>query len=201
MPINVIEAIRALVRKKREALTPDELSRASEIVVYRFLKSPAANLCLQGPVALYQALPGELDVSSLARHFESKKIPVCYPRIVDRNNGIMEFAAPGDAPEDWQEGPYGIREPHSKLPPVDPKTIPVIIVPGLAFGVQGQRIGQGGGFYDRFLARVPDAIKIALAFDFQLLEDFPNEAERPWDQKMDWILTESRDLRSEWALE
>ena len=52
-----------------------------------------------------------------------------------------------------------------------------MLVPGVAFDRRGRRLGRGGGYFDRFLARVPgDAWKVGLAFDFQLLrEDLPEE--------------------------
>jgi 5-formyltetrahydrofolate cyclo-ligase len=72
----------------------------------------------------------------------------------------------------------------------------LIIVPGVAFGRQGERLGMGGGFYDRFLARIPDVIRVVLAFDFQLLDELEQQH---WDQPVDWIVTETEEVRNERA--
>lgn len=83
---------------------------------------------------------------------------------------------------------FGIMEPKEPfIRPVDPKDIDVILVPGLAFDRNRNRLGHGKGFYDRFLRGVKDdAIKIALAYDFQILDSIPAE---DWDIPMDLIIT------------
>ena len=83
---------------------------------------------------------------------------------------------------------FGIMEPKEPfIRPVDPKDIDVILVPGLAFDRNRNRLGHGKGFYDRFLRSVKDdAIKIALAYDFQILDSIPAE---DWDIPMDLIIT------------
>ena len=83
---------------------------------------------------------------------------------------------------------FGIMEPKEPfIRPVEPKDIDVILVPGLAFDRNRNRLGHGKGFYDRFLRGVKDdAIKIALAYDFQILDSIPAE---DWDIPMDLIIT------------
>ena len=62
-------------------------------------------------------------------------------------------------------------------PPPDPLTIDVVIVPGTAFTRDGHRLGQGGGWYDRFLQTVrPDCVTIGVAFSEQILDEVPVEA-------------------------
>ena len=64
----------------------------------------------------------------------------------------------------------------------------VVFVPGLAFGAQGQRLGRGGGFYDRFLASTgPGITTVGLGYSFQVLEWLPEE---PWDRRLDYVVTE-----------
>lgn len=64
-----------------------------------------------------------------------------------------------------------------------------MLVPGLAFSMDGKRLGKGGGYYDKFLDREPNHLKIALAYDFQLLERIPAEEH---DQTVNYIVTEER---------
>ncbi|MBZ4688351.1 MAG: 5-formyltetrahydrofolate cyclo-ligase [Clostridia bacterium] len=92
-------------------------------------------------------------------------------------------------PEDLQCGAYGIMEP-CEIKPVRPEEIDLVLVPGVAFDVNGNRLGYGAGYYDRFLARLrSDATTIALAFEMQILDNvFPEEHDVP----MDYIITEER---------
>jgi 5-formyltetrahydrofolate cyclo-ligase len=71
----------------------------------------------------------------------------------------------------------------------DPTSVDVVIVPGVAFTPDGARLGQGGGWYDRFLASVrPDCTSIGVGFDPQLVDVLPTE---PHDIRLDSIVTES----------
>jgi len=73
-------------------------------------------------------------------------------------------------------------------PMPDPTSVDVVIVPGLAFTVEGDRLGQGGGWYDRFLAGVrPEAITIGVAFAPQVVESLPVE---PHDKRVDLVITD-----------
>lgn len=87
-------------------------------------------------------------------------------------------------------GSYGIREPipacceMANLAELD-----FILLPGVAFGRDGSRLGYGGGFYDKFLARLPhQPVLAAAAFSLQLVENIPQE---PTDRKVDWLVTEN----------
>ena len=85
-------------------------------------------------------------------------------------------------------GKYGILEPLSPMKTAL-KNIDLVLVPGIAFDSFGHRVGYGFGYYDRFLRKVPKAIKIGLAFDFQVIKKIPNE---PHDVPVDYIVTEER---------
>ncbi len=84
------------------------------------------------------------------------------------------------------EGAFGIPEPQEKNPALAPEDLDLILVPGLAFDRNKGRLGYGGGFYDRVLSQT-GAIKIGVAFSFQIANELPQE---PYDQRVDWILTE-----------
>jgi 5-formyltetrahydrofolate cyclo-ligase len=71
----------------------------------------------------------------------------------------------------------------------DPAAVDVVIVPGVAFAPDGARLGQGGGWYDRFLASVrPDCTSIGVGFDPQVVDVLPTE---PHDIRLDNVVTES----------
>ncbi|MEZ0329466.1 MAG: 5-formyltetrahydrofolate cyclo-ligase [Dissulfuribacterales bacterium] len=99
---------------------------------------------------------------------------------------------------DWSQliqGTYGILEPNpDTTTSVSAKKLDTVIVPGSVFDLSGGRYGYGGGYYDRFLKQgAPQAVRIALAFDLQVLNVIPL-AEH--DQRMDWIITETRVIRT-----
>lgn len=73
-------------------------------------------------------------------------------------------------------------------PAPDPLTIDVVIVPGTAFTPDGHRLGQGGGWYDRFLTQVkPGCVTIGVAFAPQIVESIPVE---PHDVRLDTVITD-----------
>lgn len=73
--------------------------------------------------------------------------------------------------------------------PVEPTSVDVVVVPGLAFTAAGHRLGQGGGWYDRFLAGTrSDCLKVGVGFDVQLVDELPIE---PHDVPLDVVITES----------
>ncbi|WP_221791815.1 5-formyltetrahydrofolate cyclo-ligase [Aquisediminimonas sediminicola] len=101
-----------------------------------------------------------------------------------------------DAPETmvfrhWQpndeliDGPLGVRQPGDDAPIITPD---IILTPLVGFDDTGNRLGQGGGFYDRIFARYPDAKRIGLAWSVQRCESLPID---PWDQPLHAIITEA----------
>ena len=80
-------------------------------------------------------------------------------------------------------------EEHARGNGLDPDQLDLIILPGSVFDLSGGRFGYGGGFYDRLLAQIPDAHRVALAFDLQVVDELPLQ---PHDELLDMIITESR---------
>ena len=102
-----------------------------------------------------------------------------------------EFAAI----EKWSQlstGRFGILEPGANCPKVKGNFLDAVFVPGLAFSLDGGRLGRGGGFYDRLLQDVR-SVRCGIAYECQLLDSLPLD---PWDQKMERILTPSRSVRT-----
>ncbi len=84
-------------------------------------------------------------------------------------------------------GPFGIPAPHG--PGVDPADIDIVVVPGLAFTVDGHRLGQGGGFYDRFLPRLrADCLTVGLGFREQIIDFVPTDEH---DRTLSHVISES----------
>ena len=80
--------------------------------------------------------------------------------------------------EDLEEGPYGIQQIKSSAArDLGPEDLDLVVVPALAVDRRGNRLGRGGGYYDRFLENLPkDIPTVGLVFDFQLLDTLPTDA-------------------------
>ena len=137
-------------------------------------------------IAGYCAFDGEVELDWLMRQSRFK---IYLPRV--GNNHQLSFH-PKSAPRRHysQRKPlnrYGIAEPIIARR-ISPARIQVILLPLVGFDTQGNRLGMGAGFYDRFLASCPNRPKtIGVAFSFQQVETLPTD---PWDQPLDAIMTE-----------
>jgi len=97
-----------------------------------------------------------------------------------------------DRAADLEPGYCDIPEPKEELcqtQNVMPEDVEAIILPGSVFDERGGRFGYGGGYYDRFLAAVPSAVRIGLAYDLQIIEKAPLQEH---DEILDLVVTESR---------
>ena len=88
-------------------------------------------------------------------------------------------------------GKFGVREPASSCAEIPLEKFDLVLVPGVAFDLSGNRLGRGKGFYDRLLAKI-SGVKCGVGSDFQLLEKIPAE---PHDAKVDFIFTPSRGVQ------
>jgi 5,10-methenyltetrahydrofolate synthetase len=109
----------------------------------------------------------------------------------DKSLNQMDFHHVADLTTLQPEPRFGGRwlEPAAQCPRVSPLDLEAICIPALAIDRKGFRLGNGGGFYDRYLGSIPDScVRIALAFDFQMVEDVPTDCH---DRQMHFALTES----------
>jgi 5-formyltetrahydrofolate cyclo-ligase len=184
--------LRTMFGECRASLTP-EFARSRSIAIQRRLLDFAGYRTARA-VALYSPIQNEVATELVAADAFSSGKEVFFPRVdraraamtMVRIRGLSELAA----------GAFGIAEPASESDGVAPADLAgaIIVVPGLVFGAQGQRLGRGGGHYDRFLAALPhEAITVGLAYSFQLLDRVP---EGPLDQRLQYIITESALIRA-----
>ena len=95
-----------------------------------------------------------------------------------------------------RRGEFGVLEPDpDRAARIAPDRLDLVIVPGVAFTAGGARLGRGGGFYDRFLARVPDPTpRVGVAFRCQVFDQIPTE---PHDAHVDELVVGGEGGRSE----
>lgn len=140
-------------------------------------------------VMLYMPLPTEVDLTPAAiRCFQEAKT-VCVPRVDWRGRDMVSVEISSFDDEVIAVDDHGLRTPRAGRPIV-PSLIDLVIVPGLAFDPAGNRLGRGGGFYDRFLRRLRrSAVTAGLAFDAQIIDAVPADDR---DFAVDFIVTDRR---------
>lgn len=133
-------------------------------------------------VASYAAMPFELNLDAL--NSALPEVRFCYPKC--GKNGNMEFHAVRELSE-MKTSDYGIREPDDALHQrVDPGDIDLFLCPAYAYQCSGERLGKGGGFYDRYLRhKRPDTITLGIVFSSQIIAHIPIE---PHDLLVDRVL-------------
>ena len=173
-------------RREHAAALPDAVSA----LVFNRPPAPLLEMVPQGAtIGLYRADPGEAPAFSYTKFFFEAGHPVALPRITTLQEP-MRFHAHTDPYEesDLENGPMGLRQPSGDLPEVVPD---LLFMPLVGFTVTGERLGQGGGFYDRWLEAHPDTLAIGLAWDIQQVEDLPVEEH---DMPLAAIVTPTRIL-------
>ncbi len=171
-------------RKSHVAALPESM----RALVFHRPPAPLLELVPPGAaIGLYRANAHEAPAQSYAKFFQEAGHAIALPRFVDRASA-MAFAAHSDPFEesDCEAGPFGLPQPLASAEDIVPQ---VLFVPLVGFTATGERLGQGGGHYDRWLADHPGTIAIGLAWDSQLVDALPTE---PHDIPLTAIVTPTR---------
>ncbi len=171
--------LRVRFRALREGLSEGEVAAASAALCHRLAEWPV--LTAATTILTYLAFRHEIDLALLFSLLPDKQWLV--PRVVGKQLAIHPYDATR-----LTRHPYGMLEPAADLPLVDPQTVEVVLVPGVAFDPQGGRLGFGGGFYDDFLPTTP-ALRVGVTHDCCLANALPCKRH---DQRMDWVVTPTR---------
>ena len=179
--------VRRRVLAARDAMSGEERERAAGRVAERLLE--LAEMKRASTVMAFWSFGSELDTSPLIDALHARGVRVALPRIIDGDLEPRGYL-PGDA---VTVTTFGAMEPATGER-VDPLTIDVIVTPAVAFDRSGRRVGYGGGFYDRFFLRTrPDALRVGVGFDVQLVDqDLPNGH---FDLGLDAVVTPSGIVR------
>jgi len=174
------QQLRKDIRQRKQQYSLEQREVWSKEIEQQLLDHP--RLQTARVVMLYYALPDEVDTRHLVDTLLKEGKTVVLPKCVDK---IHIEPRQYTGPDDLAKGIYNLLEPVGK--PYDALgDIELIIVPGMSFDKQGHRLGRGRGYYDRFLAQVPQAYKIGVCFDFQRVEQVPVDEN---DQVMDEVLS------------
>jgi 5-formyltetrahydrofolate cyclo-ligase len=148
-------------------------------------------------VLLFLSAPGEIETDPLVDLAFRQGKRVFLPKV---EGDIARFFRVRSADGPWHTGAFGIREPliedparNEEFPPPNGETdgrAIVLVTPGMAFDRQGNRMGHGKGYYDRFFAMLDGLdlpyVAVALCLEQQIIPRVPTES---WDKKMDAICT------------
>ena|SRR3989344_282723 len=180
------ESLRRIFLNKRLSSSVSTVLRRSQKITNRLLT--ISEIKEKNNFSAYLPINNEVDTKGIINDLLQKEISIFVPAFLATNNDYLFTRFDG-----WQnleEGPKGILQPQI-IESFDSLLIEVAILPGLAFSKDGVRLGYGKGVFDRLLSK-SKAIKIGLAYDFQIIDKIPKEEH---DLLMDLVVTEKRVIR------
>ena len=179
-------ALRRAVLAERDALSGTERAGRSEAIADRLLGLDEVTGA--GAVLAFWSFGSEVDTAPLLERLRSRGTTVALPRTRD-GDIVPVIWTPGSS---MTETSFGSREPTDGRV-LQALELDLIVVPGVAFDRSCRRVGYGGGFYDRLLARTRDgAAAVAIAFGVQVVDEVPTG---PLDRPVDAIVTEDDVIR------
>ena len=181
--------LRDIVLKRRIKMPFEEVFRISSHIQNRFLHLKIYRTSKE--LALYASFKSEVLTDGIMNHAFANDKEVYFPKIVSGQRKLRFIKA--EREDDIAPGSYDIPEPGGRHEIKDVHGLDVVVVPGVAFDIYGNRLGYGKGYYDRLLSGLKGcAALIGLAFDFQIVNELPVERH---DVSMDMIITEERVIK------
>lgn len=182
-------AVRFHMRAMRAALDLDVVVEASEMLAVNLLALPEVTRART--VLAYHAMPEEIDPAPAVERLRDTGAMIAYPRIEGPGVIALHLVT---AETVLHPGPFGLAEPPADAPRVDPQSIDVALVPGVAFDETGGRLGHGGGYFDRLIPGFrTDCAVLGIAFDMQIVDAVPAEEH---DVRVDAVVTPTRVVRA-----
>jgi 5-formyltetrahydrofolate cyclo-ligase len=179
-------ALRKMMRERLEKISP-AVRAVESIDLCERLKTQMPSAAT---ILFFAPLPDELDIWPVLELSMALGVTCALPFFdaVKKTYGarILNHLA-----TEIITGKFGVREPAATCAETSLEKFDLVLVPGMAFDLAGNRLGRGRGFYDRLLVET-SGIKCGVGYDFQLLEKIPAE---PHDAKVNFILTPSRCLK------
>lgn len=189
MPSTGKNAIRQQILAARARLSPQERQVKSESVGRRLFDLP--EFCKSRTVLFFVGFGTEVSTISMIERAVEQGKTVVAPRVCE-DSDHLELRQVSNPAKELSEGAMGILEPKRACPEVPLGRIDLIIVPAVAWDSEGYRVGYGGGFYDRLLARNENGITVGLGFECQIVQQVPRAQH---DLGVDMLITEERVLR------
>jgi len=177
------QAQRAAGKAARKALSPARRAEASACICAQLAVLP--EFWAAGRILLYAAFWAEVDLAALAEEAARQGKQIAYP--VCGEDFSLTAALPAQN-GGWEVGAYGIRTPIlSRAEVLPPEALDLVLVPCTAFDAACRRVGMGKGYYDRYLPRCANAVRLGIAFEAQRV---PCAAAEEHDLRLDGFITE-----------
>ncbi|MBP8934817.1 MAG: 5-formyltetrahydrofolate cyclo-ligase [Prevotella sp.] len=172
--------LRKDIRERKRQFTSQKLSELSLMLISKLLDNDKIKKAKT--ILMYYSMPDEVNTHQVVDTLVALGKKVLLPVVI--NGEELEIREYKDK-KDLREGiAYHILEPVGRKYE-DYKNIDVAVVPGMSFDANGNRLGRGKGYYDRFLKYIPQAYKIGICFNFQKVDIVPTEKT---DIKMDEVI-------------
>lgn len=177
--------LRSLMKQKRHELDTDSLYSSSSVIFNTIASHPF--LSQKRIIGSYSSFKNEIDMQNINAHLKALGHEVYLPVINSKIKGHMDFYSYDE--HNLVVNSFGIKEPAALTENMaDTAKLEILLVPMLAFDLKGNRLGMGGGYYDRMLKRVSsDCLVIGIAHEFQKLQYIPVQS---WDMPLDEAITE-----------
>lgn len=181
--------IRKDILYKRNSLSESEIINNSKIISLRVIATKEYQSSKS--IGAYYPTGSEVKTFDIIKHSIDNKKEIGLPRVID-STIIKFFKIIEDSFEKikFTKGKYGIFENSMSTTSID--QMDLLIIPGIAFDLQGNRIGYGKGYYDRFLSSRKTKYVIGLAYETQVINESPNNH---YDIPVNIIITEKRTIR------
>ncbi len=177
-------ATRRTLLSCRDGLTVEDRASASVRIAQRTTGEVVAGLSATSVIALYSAKGSEVETQLIDVAARARGLRVVYPRVAGTER-VLAFHEVERS--NLAASRFGLREPGADTKAVALAEISVFLVPGLAFDREGGRIGWGRGHYDATFAARPEALRVGLAYECQIVERVPRESH---DMLVNIIITE-----------
>ncbi len=178
--------LRKHIIEKRDAISL-ERRHSEEIAIIKHLEELGVFLAKLN-IFIFLSYNSEVDTTNIIEKIKKSGSAVFVPRVNLKTKTMDIVKYPKD--KDFTLNKYGIREPKASLPAANPAEIDIVISPGAAFTKNLDRLGYGGGYYDKFFPELkPEAKIIAICYDEQIVEHIPVEEH---DKKMDYVVSASK---------
>ncbi|MDR0247533.1 MAG: 5-formyltetrahydrofolate cyclo-ligase [Burkholderiales bacterium] len=184
------QEIRRRVLALRDGLSVEARAAYSCLIAQQIAALPS--FVAARTVLLFHPFGSEWESTLLAQEALQSGKTVALPRVLPLQGTLrqMMLQTVEDIVHDTSPGMRGILEPFPERPVVSPEMIDWVLVPGVAFTPRGERLGYGGGFYDRLLPQIPARVpRIVGAFDAQIIDTLPTDSH---DCPVDAVYTERR---------
>ena len=172
---NIRTRVLTLLRNQKE----EDRLKKSLVILGKLFKTP--EFVKAKSILFYASFDAEVETFEMIKQAKQLGKRIALPITLMREKRIVPLGIE-NCEEDLELGPYGIKQPrYDKTRCISVEEIDLVVVPGVAFDKNNNRLGRGAGYYDRFLASLPQEIPtIGLAFDFQLVPRLPHQAhDRP----------------------